>query len=465
MIAERTGVTTIADFRPADMAAGGQGAPLVPFVDYLLYRHPKRSRVALNIGGIANVTVIPAGAKPKDVFAFDTGPGNMIVDALVEKFTHGRARYDKDSEMALRGWMLPKLLNEMMEHPYLHKEPPKTAGREQFGRAYAEKILAWGKKHRAKPADVVRTATIFTSLSIGNRISEIHFAANAGGRVDRVRRRRAQYADDGLPCGDPPWIFDRFIRSFWNRARSEGSFGVCDSGIRKFSWTAEQFALCDGRSIIPRFLESWFMGARDKLRRRLAVLAFLTLLIPAGCSYFRQESDPNTLVFLMEAAPTNLDPRIGADAYSAHLDGLIFSSLVAHDAQMNVIPDLAERWETPDPLTYVFHLRHGVKFHDGRELTSADVKFTFDTIISGAVKTPKRGQFRLVTSTDAPDAYTFVFHLREPYASFLFGLVAAERGNRPARFACWGIATSDRKRAVSLRKPDKGRGNYPGAQP
>jgi anhydro-N-acetylmuramic acid kinase len=168
VIAERTGVTTIADFRPADMAAGGQGAPLVPFVDYLLYRHPKRSRVALNIGGIANVTVIPAGAKPKDVFAFDTGPGNMIVDALVEKFTRGRARYDNDSEMALRGWMLPELLNEMMEHPYLHKEPPKTAGREQFGRAYAEKIIAWGERHRAKSADVVRTATIFTSLSIGN---------------------------------------------------------------------------------------------------------------------------------------------------------------------------------------------------------------------------------------------------------------------------------------------------------
>jgi anhydro-N-acetylmuramic acid kinase len=167
VIAERTGVTTIADFRPADMAAGGQGAPLVPFVDYLLYRHPKRNRVALNIGGIANVTVIPAGAKPKDVFGFDTGPGNMIVDALVEEFTHGRARYDKDSEMALRGWMLPKLLGEMMEHPYLHKEPPKTAGREQFGQAYAKRIIAWSKKHRAKPADVVRTATIFTSLSIG----------------------------------------------------------------------------------------------------------------------------------------------------------------------------------------------------------------------------------------------------------------------------------------------------------
>lgn len=168
VIAERTGVTTIGDFRPADMAAGGQGAPLVPFVDYLLYRHPKRSRVALNIGGIANVTVIPAKAKPKDVFAFDTGPGNMVVDALVAEFTNGRSHFDKDSQIALRGWMLPKLLNELLDDVYSRKDPPKTAGREQFGQSYAENILAWGKKHRAKPADLVRTATIFTTLSIAN---------------------------------------------------------------------------------------------------------------------------------------------------------------------------------------------------------------------------------------------------------------------------------------------------------
>jgi anhydro-N-acetylmuramic acid kinase len=168
VIAERTGITTIADFRPADMAAGGQGAPLVPFVDYLLYRHPTRTRVALNIGGIANVTVIPAHAKPKDVFAFDTGPGNMIVDALVENFSRGRSHYDKDSEMGLRGHLLPNLLNELMDDPYLRKQPPKTAGREQFGRSYTEKVLSWTKRHRAKPQDVVRTATIFTSLSIAN---------------------------------------------------------------------------------------------------------------------------------------------------------------------------------------------------------------------------------------------------------------------------------------------------------
>jgi anhydro-N-acetylmuramic acid kinase len=172
VIAERTGVTTIGDFRPADMAAGGQGAPLVPFVDYLLYRHPTRNRAALNIGGIANVTVIPAHAKPKDVFAFDTGPGNMIVDALVEKFTHGRSHYDKDSQMALRGRLLPKLLNELMEDPYLQKQPPKTAGREQFGQSCTQKILSWANRRRAKPEDVVRTATVFTSLSIANAFQQ-----------------------------------------------------------------------------------------------------------------------------------------------------------------------------------------------------------------------------------------------------------------------------------------------------
>ncbi len=173
------------------------------------------------------------------------------------------------------------------------------------------------------------------------------------------------------------------------------------------------------------------MDARANLRGRLLALALGAFVFSAGCAHFRPAADPGTVTFLIESSPTNLDPRIGADAYSAHLDGLIFSSLVAHDAQMNVIPDLAERWETPDPLTYVFHLRQGVKFHDGRVLTSADVKFTFDSIISGAVKTPKRGAFRLVASTEAPDADTFVFHLREPYASFLFGLTRPSVGIVP----------------------------------
>jgi anhydro-N-acetylmuramic acid kinase len=183
IIAERTGVTTIADLRPADMAAGGQGAPLVPFVDYLLYGHAKRGRVALNIGGIANVTVIPARARPQDVFAFDTGPGNMIVDALVESFTRGRQHYDRDARMALRGKMIPALLEKMMREPYLQKAPPKTAGREQFGRAYADTILAWGRRRRSRPEDLVRTSTLAVSLSIADAFRRFVFPR---ARVDEL---------------------------------------------------------------------------------------------------------------------------------------------------------------------------------------------------------------------------------------------------------------------------------------
>ena len=166
VIAERTGITTIADFRPADMAAGGHGAPLVPFVDYLLYRDVKIGRLALNIGGIANVTVIPANTRPQDVFAFDTGPGNMIIDALIERITKGRAAYDRGARIAASGEVIRPLLEKMLRDPYLRQKPPKTAGREQFGSKYAETVWAGSKKHRARPQDLVRTATIFTAFSI-----------------------------------------------------------------------------------------------------------------------------------------------------------------------------------------------------------------------------------------------------------------------------------------------------------
>ena len=166
IIAARTGITTVADFRPADMAVGGHGAPLVPYVDYLLYRHARFGRVALNIGGIANVTVIPRAARPADVFAFDTGPGNMAIDALVRHFSRGRASFDRDARIARRGRLLPQLLNELLSDPYFTLKPPKTAGREQYGEAFVARILKWGRAHRARPADLLRTATVLTALSI-----------------------------------------------------------------------------------------------------------------------------------------------------------------------------------------------------------------------------------------------------------------------------------------------------------
>ncbi len=166
VIAARTGIPVVADFRPADLAAGGQGAPLVPFVDYLLYRHPQRTRVALNIGGIANVTVIPRAARPGQVRAFDTGPGNMVVDSLVRRLTRGRQAFDRDARMAAQGKLLPDLLAELLRHPFFRQPPPKSAGREQFGGEFVERILSWCRRNRARGEDLVRTATLLTPLSI-----------------------------------------------------------------------------------------------------------------------------------------------------------------------------------------------------------------------------------------------------------------------------------------------------------
>jgi anhydro-N-acetylmuramic acid kinase len=166
VIAARTGITTVGDFRPADMALGGQGAPLVPYADYLLYRHEKLGRVSLNLGGIANITVLPASARPAQVFAFDTGPGNMLIDALVQHFSHGRRNYDKNARLARKGRLLPALLDELMRDPYLKLAPPKSTGREYYGRSYLRKLLATGRRHRARPADLIRAATLFTALSI-----------------------------------------------------------------------------------------------------------------------------------------------------------------------------------------------------------------------------------------------------------------------------------------------------------
>ena len=169
-IANLTGITTVGDFRLADMALGGQGAPLVPHVDYLLYRHAKFGRVSLNLGGIGNITVLPPGCKPSQVLAFDTGPGNMLTDALVQHFTHGRLRYDKDARLAAQGRAIPALLNDLMRDPYLGLAPPKSTGREYYGRDYVKRLLALGRRHRARLNDLIRAATLFTALSVADAL-------------------------------------------------------------------------------------------------------------------------------------------------------------------------------------------------------------------------------------------------------------------------------------------------------
>ena len=162
VIASRTGVDVVADFRPADLAADGQGAPLVPYVDYLLFRSPRVNRVALNIGGIGNLTSIPAGATPEQVIAFDTGPGNMILDALADHFSRGRERYDRDGRRAARGRVHVPLLRELLRDPYFRQRPPKSAGREQYGAEFVADLLS----HGLAPADLMGTVTQFTAVSI-----------------------------------------------------------------------------------------------------------------------------------------------------------------------------------------------------------------------------------------------------------------------------------------------------------
>jgi peptide/nickel transport system substrate-binding protein len=160
----------------------------------------------------------------------------------------------------------------------------------------------------------------------------------------------------------------------------------------------------------------------------------------AHTSSVSADENSGTVNFLIENSPTNLDPRIGTDAWSQHIDDLLFSSLVARDAQMNPTPDLAESWDTPDPLTYIFHLRRNVTFSNGAPLTSADVLFTLNSILTGPLKTPKRAAFRMVDSITAPDPYTVQIHLREPYASFLWNLSRPAIGIVPRNSTAADIA-------------------------
>lgn len=168
VIAQRTGLVTVSDFRVADLAAGGQGAPLVPFTEYLLYRSAKRTRLLQNIGGIGNMTVLPSGCAPEDVYAFDTGPGNMLIDAVVSAATEGRERYDRGGAMAARGHVDERLLDQLRAEPYYTLPLPKSTGRELFGTQYAERIFVWGREHGLSWEDLAATATELTAWSIAD---------------------------------------------------------------------------------------------------------------------------------------------------------------------------------------------------------------------------------------------------------------------------------------------------------
>jgi len=164
VIAERTGVTTIANFRARDMAAGGQGSPLLSYVDYLLLRHRSRGRLVISIGGVASLTGLPASAPPERVIGFDTGPGNMLIDSMVTRITGGREWFDRDGRYARRGTVLPAVLDRLMQHAFLQRDPPRSCGREEFGRPLVDAVL---KEHPdARPEDLIATVTRFTAETI-----------------------------------------------------------------------------------------------------------------------------------------------------------------------------------------------------------------------------------------------------------------------------------------------------------
>ena len=168
VLVEETGVTTVSDFRPSDMAAGGTGAPLIPLVDFLLFRDPRRGRVLLNLGGIANLTLLPPACGIDQIRAFDSGPGNMVIDALVRRLQADSPGFDAGGRLALSGRPIPALLDSLLADPYFGRKPPKSAGREQFGEAFVERMLAAAGSSAA--ADLVCTAAELTARTVSDAV-------------------------------------------------------------------------------------------------------------------------------------------------------------------------------------------------------------------------------------------------------------------------------------------------------
>ncbi|MGA8025609.1 MAG: anhydro-N-acetylmuramic acid kinase [Bryobacteraceae bacterium] len=203
VISERTGIDVISNFREGDMAAGGKGAPLVPYLDYMLIRHRGRGRVAVNIGGIANLTAIPPNTSTDRVVAFDTGPGNIIIDQLVARITQGGQTFDRDGAIAASGEIDPKLLAKLLRDKYFRARPPKTAGREQYGPEFVSKLL----DTELSSEDLIATATALTAesiaLSVRNfvlpemRVDEIF--VSGGGTHNPTMMRMLQKAMGVIP--------------------------------------------------------------------------------------------------------------------------------------------------------------------------------------------------------------------------------------------------------------------------
>ncbi len=189
-IAHQTGITTINNFRVADLAAGGQGAPLVPPIDVALFSHPTQHRCIQNVGGIGNLTYIPAWDKAQSqtvppILGWDTGPGNALIDMAVQQFSHGAQQFDQDGAWGASGTPCIELVDQWLQQPYFQQSPPKSTGRELFSRAYLDRCLADCQTYQLSPADCIATLTELTAASI----------------ADSYRRFLPRLPDQVLLCG------------------------------------------------------------------------------------------------------------------------------------------------------------------------------------------------------------------------------------------------------------------------
>ena len=205
VIAHETGIPTIADFRVADVAAGGQGAPLVSYPDYLLFQNKIKTVGLLNIGGIANLTVLPANGTFASVSAADTGPGNMCIDAVVTEITQGSEHYDKAGERAAQGTPYQPIINEWLKHPFFHQSPPKTTGREMFGHTYPMECLEACRKHKLSDNDCIATLTELTIQTIIGYIAQfitqqnpidVLYVSGGGVHNQTIMRRLSELLSD-----------------------------------------------------------------------------------------------------------------------------------------------------------------------------------------------------------------------------------------------------------------------------
>jgi anhydro-N-acetylmuramic acid kinase len=210
VIAQRTGITTVADFRSKDMVAGGQGAPLVPFADYFLFRDKKKNRAIQNIGGIANVTYLPADCKPADIIAFDTGPGNMLIDGVISILSKGKQNYDRGGKLAAKGTVDKAILNKMLEHPFFRKSPPKSTGREEFGQQYCDAFYRRIVKKLLFAENIMATVTAFTAVSIAQAYrrflpqmpDEIILAGGGAHNATLVKMLRQELGENKIMLSD-----------------------------------------------------------------------------------------------------------------------------------------------------------------------------------------------------------------------------------------------------------------------